>query len=43
MIANNPYKLEKMLLSSSAHFRSLELKAKFNATKDLHFKGLPDD
>ena len=42
-MANNPYKLENMLLSSSAHFRSLELKAKFNATKDLHFKGLPDN
>ena len=42
-MANNPYKLENMLISSSAHFRSLELKAKFKATKDLHFKGLPDD
>ena len=40
-MANNRYKLENMLISSSAHFRSVELKATFKATKDLHFKGLP--
>ena len=40
-MANNRYQLENMLISSSAHFRSLELKAYFKATKDLHFDGLP--
>ena len=42
-MANNRYKLENMLISSSAHLRSLELKAYFKAIKDLHFDdGLPD-
>ena len=42
-MANNPYKLENMLLSSSAHFRSVELKAMFKDTKDLYFKGFPKE
>ena len=43
MMANNPYKLENMLIRSYAHFRSLELNAYFKATKDLHFDGLPNE
>ena len=42
-MAKNRHKLENMLLSSSAHFRSVELKAEFKATKDLYFKGLPKE
>ena len=42
-MANDPDKLQFMLLSSSAYFRLLKLKAKFKATKDLHFKGLPNN
>ena len=42
-MANNPCKLQFILIGSYAHIRSLELKAKFNATKDLIFKGLPDE
>ena len=41
MMANNPYKLENMLIRSYAHLRSLDLKTYFKATKDLHFDGLP--
>ena len=40
-MVNNHYKLEKILISSSAHFRSLKLKAYFKDTKDLYFDGLP--
>ena len=40
-MANNPYKLENMLIRSHAHLRTIEFKAYFKATKDLHFKGLP--
>ena len=43
MMANNRYKLENMLISSRAHFRSVELKAYIKATKDLHFKGDHND
>ena len=39
-MANNRYKLENILISSSAHLRSLKLKAYFKAIKDLHFDGL---
>ena len=41
-MSNNHYKLENILISSRAHLRSLELKAYFKGTKDLHFDGLPN-
>ena len=41
-MANNPYKLENMLIRSYSHLRSFELKAYFKATKELNFKGLPN-
>ena len=39
-MANNSYKLENMLISSSAHLRSQELKSYFKDIKDLNFDGL---
>ena len=41
MEADDRYKLENMLLRSYLHFRYFKLKARFKATKDLHFEGLP--
>ena len=43
MMASNHLKLQNMLIRSYAHLRSLEFKAYFKATKDLHFDDLPSD
>ena len=37
----NRFKLENLLILYFSHVRSLELKAYFKATKDLHFDGQP--
>ena len=38
---NDPFKLERFLISSYAHLRTLKLKAYFKRIEDLHFYGLP--
>ena len=41
-MAKNRFNLDNMLICSYAHLRSLEFKAYFKASKNLHFDGLPN-